>query len=146
MNLIEKQMGLFDCKCDAYVHCISQDCALGAGIAKTFKQRYPYLKRSLIKSFAEDKLAFPFSTIYFDREQPNVINMVTKERYFHKPTYESFLSALYDVRYLCLQFNFNTIAMPKIGCGLDRLQWDEVKDMIHEVFDEMDIDIIVCYL
>lgn len=38
------------------------------------------------------------------------------------------------------------LAMPKIGCGLDRLQWGKVKEIICEVFKDMDVEILVCYL
>lgn len=35
-------------------------------------------------------------------------------------------------------------AMPRIGCGLDRLQWDKVKTIIEEVFADTDVEILVC--
>lgn len=33
--------------------------------------------------------------------------------------------------------------MPKIGCGLDRLEWNKVKDIIGEVFKDIDVGICV---
>jgi hypothetical protein len=36
------------------------------------------------------------------------------------------------------------LAMPKIGCGLDRLQWGRVSEMLKEIFSDYDIDIIIC--
>ena len=38
------------------------------------------------------------------------------------------------------------LAMPKIGCGLDRLQWDKVYDIICDVFKDTDVDILICEL
>ena len=39
-----------------------------------------------------------------------------------------------------------TIAMPRIGCGLDRLKWSQVRSLIEEEFKEVEnLDIIVCY-
>ena len=39
-----------------------------------------------------------------------------------------------------------TIAMPRIGCGLDRLKWPQVKSLIEEEFTDVEnLDIIVCY-
>lgn len=35
------------------------------------------------------------------------------------------------------------LAMPKIGCGLDRLQWSNVEDLVLRVFDHVEIDILV---
>ena len=36
--------------------------------------------------------------------------------------------------------------MPLIGCGLDQLEWDKVKDVIEDVFGDTDIDILICRL
>ena len=36
------------------------------------------------------------------------------------------------------------IAMPKIGCGLDKLQWSDVERIIHKIFDETNLEILVC--
>ena len=36
------------------------------------------------------------------------------------------------------------IAMPKIGCGLDQLNWQDVEGIIREVFADTDIEILVC--
>ena len=36
------------------------------------------------------------------------------------------------------------IAMPVIGCGLDRLEWSKVSEIIKEVFECTDIEILVC--
>ena len=40
MNLTIKQIDLFKSKRKVLVHCISQDCAMGAGIAKTFDKSF----------------------------------------------------------------------------------------------------------
>jgi hypothetical protein len=42
---------------------------------------------------------------------------------------------------LSLSFVFPQI--PQIGCGLDRLQWPEVVDRLHRVFENDDIEITV---
>ena len=36
------------------------------------------------------------------------------------------------------------LAMPKIGCGLDRLAWDEVRDLILSTFKSTPLEIKVC--
>lgn len=47
---------------------------------------------------------------------------------------------------LCVAKNINKIAMPLIGCGLDRLQWEKVSEIVQEVFKDIDIEIVVCGL
>ena len=38
------------------------------------------------------------------------------------------------------------IAMPLIGCGLDRLEWEDVKTIIINTFQDTDIEILICRL
>lgn len=42
--------------------------------------------------------------------------------------------------------NVNKIAMPKIGCGLDKQNWSDIKPLIEKVFGDTDIEIVVCSL
>ena len=46
----------------------------------------------------------------------------------------------------CEMLDIHKVAMPRIGCGLDRQDWTEVKKLIEEVFDDADIEILVCSL
>lgn len=144
MTITEKKQDLFKDTDDySYAHCISMDFALGAGIAVQFDKRYN-LTRKLMDTYGwvTQKKTFNPMAIHID----NVFNLVTKARYWHKPTYISLKKALTDMRELVRESGIKKIAMPKIGCGLDGLQWTKVKDIISEVFEEFDIDILVCYL
>ena len=39
---------------------------------------------------------------------------------------------------------YKKIAMPHIGCGLDRLEWPKVRNIIQEVFHDDGIEILIC--
>lgn len=141
----EVQKDLFTVPQGYYLaHCISGDYALGAGIAVAFDKNYN-MKFKLHRDYAipEDK---KFANVGRALLVDNVFNLVTKARCFHKPTYDSLYDTLVDMREQCLDFNITKIAMPIIGCGLDRLEWDKVKDVIDDVFGETDIEILVCKL
>ena len=71
------------------------------------------------------------------------MNLVTKERYWGKPTYQSMEAALQALKRLCRQEGIEGLAMPCIGCGLDRLAWGKVSAMIREVFSDTACDILV---
>ncbi len=77
---------------------------------------------------------------------PLIIPKVTKPRYFHKPTYDTLRSSLLALHKHCQRNGVGELCLPRIGCGLDRLQWDRVSHMIQEVFSETDIAITVYYL
>lgn len=81
-------------------------------------------------------------------ESGNVIigNLITKKFYYSKPTYSSLTESLVELRKYVLQNNLKRILMPKIGCGLDRLEWSLVKQIIEKVFEETDIEIKIFYI
>lgn len=123
------------------VHCISRDCAMGAGIAVTFNNKFPEMKKQLKNTIRENDLQGYFAILY--RGERNVINLITKEKYWHKPTYSSLKTSLLNAKQIILRNNIKHIAMPVIGCGLDRLQWSKVSAMIKEVFADTDVEIVV---
>lgn len=125
-------------------HCISGDYALGAGIAKKFDAEYN-MRFKLFKDYAipdGEKSANVGRALLID----NVFNLVTKERCFHKPTYDTLYDTLVDMREQCEDFDITRLAMPLIGCGLDKLEWDKVKDVIEDVFENTNIEILICIL
>ena len=142
MTFKEIHGNLFDRKLEDnefYVHCISRDYACGAGIAKEFNKRYD-LTRKLSKQE-------PHKCMMVD----NVINLVTKSKYWQKPTYDSLKESLIELRDTLCRFSnltlfAKTLVMPRIGCGLDKLQWKNVKKMIKDIFEDTDVAIEVYYL
>lgn len=141
MTLTEIQGDLFTASKDcALAHCISADIALGAGIAKEFAKRgikeqlrywnFRPVGKTLVTQATDWIMEF---------------NLVTKEKYYQKPTYDSLHSALVNMKLYCDLFNIKKLAMPRIGCGLDKLNWSEVKAMIERVFQKSDIEILIYY-
>ena len=141
MRLVEEKRDLFDVSEDYYLaHCISADFALGAGIAKEFNKRYNMrteLNSIYGTSSIKDNLG---KALLVGR----TFNLVTKERYWHNPTYASLRATLVDMRMQVLSMQIKKLAMPLIGCGLDKLQWEKVKTLIEEIFSDDDLEIIVC--
>lgn len=72
-----------------------------------------------------------------------VFYLVTKEKYSHKPTISSLEASLRAMRDLCLENNVHQLAMPRIGCGLDRLDWNQVSKLIQHIFADDDIEITI---
>lgn len=126
-------------------HCISADFGMGKGIVVEFNKRFD-MKRILQKKYP-DYLDY-FRSIRKGTGdcllENRVFNLITKERYFEKPTYKSLKQAMKQMKTLCEKNNIQKIAMPTIGCGLDRLQWNKVSQIVQDVFKDTDIEILVC--
>lgn len=127
----------------ALCHCISSDFALGAGIAKAFAAMG--VKKKLCADYPKLWQGRGYC-LFVEVDGVVVANLVTKERYFHKPTLETLRQSLENLREQTLERKLSKLAMPKIGCGLDKLQWEDVREVIKEVFCETEIDILVRFL
>ena len=114
-------------------HCISGDFALRSGVDKLF-QKYPLEKRK--------KYGYVGKALLVD----NVFNLVTKARGYQKPTYDSLKETLVDMRKQCKKIKITKLAIPRIGSGHDKLDWESVKDVIIEVFSDTEIEILVYVL
>lgn len=141
MIITTVKKNLFDMPQGYYLaHCINASFELGAGIAKTFNSVYN-MRFKLVKRHG--------NYVYHGGDAllvDNVFNLVTKNTRWDRPTYDSLRESLEMMKeYMCF-LDITKIAMPKIGCGLDRLSWDEVYDIICEVFEGMDVDIVICEL
>ena len=126
------------------VHCISADFGMSKGIVIEFNKRFD-MKRKLQSKYPDYVNEWHHNNWCGDCIlESRVLNLITKERYFHKPTYDSLKSALLVCCSECLHNGITKIAMPIIGCGLDKLQWNKVSEIIKEVFEDTDIEILVC--
>ena len=145
MELIEKKKDLFSVD-DRYmlVQCVSADFGMGKGIATQFNQHFNTKERSF-ELYPKYLLKWKTEHITGDcLEVDRVFNLITKTHYFDKPTYSSLNDALLILRRLCDEKDIRFLAMPQIGCGLDRLEWSKVKQMLISIFEDTDISILVC--
>lgn len=119
-------------------HCISGDFNLGGGIAKQFCEYYN-MREKLISEYIEatDEVG---EALFIE----NVYNLVTKGNVHECPTYDNLRKTLIDMRDMMVQRQQSKLAMPRIGCGLDRLDWNVVRAIIKEVFENTDIEILIC--
>ena len=129
-------------KCIA--HCISADCEMGAGFAKRVAARYggaSFRQRAAARSprigEAVPVLAEGGVLVY---------NLVTKARYFEKPTLHALGEALVSMREYARTAGIRRITMPRIGCGLDRLEWSDVRALLDKTYRGSGIEIVVVEL
>jgi len=73
-------------------------------------------------------------------------NLITKSKYYGKPSYETMRTSLESMKDIIIENDIKYIGLPKIGSGLDRLVWVAVREIIKDVFKDLDVEIVVCYL
>lgn len=131
-------------------HCVSRCFTMGKGIAVEFKERFgrvDELKAQNKKIGEVAYLSFPSEGKQKqEQKQRYIFYLITKEKYYGKPTYDTLRDSLIDLKNLMLKLELKSVSMPKIGCGLDRLDWDIVKNIILQIFKDTGITINVYYL
>lgn len=140
----EEVRDLFSVSEDYYLaHCISADFGMGKGIVVEFNKRFDMKNKLQTKypNFVNDYHHYRYGGMALI--EGRVVNLITKERYWQKPTYETLRNAL-NIARIRLPLDCKKIAMPVIGCGLDRLEWSKVSDIIKDVFYDTNIEILVC--
>ena len=143
MTYKEIKFNLFELNDEYYLgHCISADCqsdsrAMGLGIVVEFNKRFKV--KSKIQNYPKVNVG---DCVLIGRS----LNLITKSKYYGKPSYEAIRISLESMRDVVIENNIKYIGLPKIGSGLDRLVWIAVREIIKDVFKELDVEIVVCYL
>ena len=150
----------------ALCHCVSACLAMGKGIAVPFKRRFGGVdelrKQSpvvggccrLLRPGGDGRSANRRQRVH----QRPIYYLITKPRYFHKPTLDALRQSLEVMRDDFCRLLDNDggldrcIAMPRIGCGLDGLSWSggdgrgassNVRDLLLDVFNGTGISLKV---
>ena len=119
-------------------HAISGDYTLGAGIAKVINEELDMAKK-LHLNFDNSDGSQLGNALYVD----NIFNLVVKETYRDTVDEDDLYAALLDMRNQCEEKGIKKIAMPKICCGREKMEWEDVKELIEDAFAETDIVILV---
>jgi predicted nucleotide-binding protein (sugar kinase/HSP70/actin superfamily) len=82
--------------------------------------------------------------LYLNNKERNIFYLITKPYSSKsKPTYSSLKLSLIDMFEQMREKKLEYLALPKIGCGLDKLNWDKVKEIINELNQKYKINIII---
>ncbi len=118
-------------------HCVSADCAYGAGIAVTFKDKYGVEKvRQQNKKPGE-------CAVTHEEDGRTIFHLITKRKCTDLPTYEDFTNSLKHMRDWCVKQRVKSVSVPRLGCGLDKLDFQRVQNILSKVFTGVDIVITI---
>lgn len=119
-------------------HCVSEDLAMSAGIAAQFKAKYNQIQKLKNQNKKVGEIAF----IEYEPKK-YIFNLITKNKFYDKPTKNNMKRCLNELAKICKNLNVKYLDMPKIGCGLDKMKWENVQNYIIEAFKDMEISIVI---
>ena len=127
-----------------FAQCISANYAMATEIIDNFDTGYNM--KNAITEQKENVVESPDKSCLLVNNK--VFNLIVKQSYSQKASYESLKKSLIGMKLIMLKYtgiiDKSKLAMPKI-CS-NELEWDKVKEIIKEVFQDTNLEILVCFL
>ena len=120
--------------------CISGDAQMSKGLAQFLSERVPRLRRTCRRAHLLKDQVFPF---WDSSSRRYIYNLVTKEKYWYKPDMQTLATTLQNLQAHATMHGVSTIALPRNGCGLDQMNWQDVVKLLRYIFAYSDIQIVV---
>lgn len=138
---------LFETDCQVIAHGVNCRNGFGSGVAGQIAKIHPFAKRLYHRKFEEEGWRLGEIQVVSDRHNNRFfMNCATQDKYGYDGevlvNYEAVRTCMEKARDYCKKYGF-TLAIPKIGCGLAGGDWKIVKDILNEVFTEMEVKVYV---
>lgn len=150
MILIEENRDLATVDTDEYylAHCISYDFAKVTGVSVELDEHHN-IKNRIKERYGDDFITrYPnMNCILSDNK---VFNLIIKTDYNLEDKYRFLEESLYSMRKILLDkdnvyiIKTNKIAISKKEYSLYELDWDRVKNIITKVFQDTNVEFLVC--
>jgi O-acetyl-ADP-ribose deacetylase (regulator of RNase III) len=131
-NLIDKALNL---EFDVIIHGCNCQCTMGAGIAKTIRQKFPEAYTADLQTTAGDRAklgTISYAEVWMDQKKLTVVNAYTQFEWRGpgiKVDYGAVRSAFQLIK---KQFTGMRMGYPKIGAGLAGGDWQVISQIIDE--------------
>jgi hypothetical protein len=122
---------------DSLAHCVSEDLRMGKGVAVGFVDNFGRVDELKAQSKKPGEVAF------LDCGDRFIFYLITKFNFFNIPQYENVWKSLCEMSAICNKNGITKVSMPVIACGLDRLEWKYIKDMIEKAFKDSKVQITI---
>ena len=121
-------------------HCKSVDARLSKGFANILSHRISCLRSTCRKAKFFMGQVYPF---WDSTGKRYIYNLVTKERFFDKPNLSILSKTLKTMKTHAIANFVSTIDKPKLDCGLDQINWQEVVILLRDIFAYADVQLLV---
>lgn len=130
-----------DCGRKVFMHGCNQQGVMGSGVAKEFKERYPNAFKQYVDDLASGIRLGDCSFAKDSKTGIYLASVITQEFYGKDgKQYASYAAIESNLAYMMKMFD--TIVMPKIGCGLGGCDWNKIEPMFDK-WQKQDLKIYV---
>ncbi|MBS3167933.1 macro domain-containing protein [Candidatus Woesearchaeota archaeon] len=141
--ITEVTADILELKVNAIAHGCNTQGIMNAGLAKVLKERFPIMYKEY-KAYCETEMFNP-GDIHFYRNPkgPNIINIATQIELEKGARLDYIEEGLKKIEDSYSRWGINSLAVPRIGCGLGGLAWRDVRRVIYSIFGSSNLDVRV---
>lgn len=131
--MIENLGSLFETNAPAIGHGVNTRGLMGSGIAVLFKNKFPKMHEAYVRLCSENLFNPGETLVYVPHEGPVVYNMASQEFPGADARLELLASSADMAAEHADSLGFERIAIPRIGCGIGGLKWEDVRPVLEGI-------------
>lgn len=135
-----KTGSIFDSDAQAIVNPVNTVGVMGAGLAKDFKMKYPHMYAEYLSLCYGNRMK-PGCVKYIEDTDKIIVPFPTK-RHWRDPSELRFIEE--GLKHFCSTYashGIQSVAFPRLGCGLGGLDWWDVRFIMGKALREIPIDV-----
>lgn len=140
-NIVFVQGDLFEDDAEVLVNPVNCRGVAGAGLAKQFRTRLPWSIHAYRAAFLRGEVQ-PGRVVLCRPParsgEPMVTHLPTKRDWRDDARLDDVEAGLQDLRRLLRELPVESVALPRLGCGLGRLAWSDVRVLIESILGDLD--------
>ncbi|MGL5934717.1 MAG: macro domain-containing protein [Cetobacterium sp.] len=124
------QGNIFDSEAEMLVNPVNTDGIMGKGLAYQFKKKYPNNFKNYYEKCRTKELDIGNSMVYSRENNKIIVNFPTKTSWRENSRIEYITIGLNKLKELMLKEQIKSVALPPLGAGNGKLDWNKVKGEI----------------
>ena len=135
---------VFNSGAEALVNTVNCVGVMGGGIALEYKLRYPEMYADYEIKCKSKQIQLGKVDYYKYTNGITIVNFPTKYHFKYPSQIAWIRKGLADFLLTYKQQGFKSVAFPKLGCGKGNLEWKDVKPVMEQMLQQVDIDVYIC--
>jgi O-acetyl-ADP-ribose deacetylase (regulator of RNase III) len=136
MSILHRSGDMFSTGNTVLAHGVNTHGVMGSGIAPLFRNRYPAMYEEYRERCLSGELQPGQTFVWTDwKTGVTVLNIASQQKPGRDARLEWIESGMLDAIDQLEQLNFDkiVISMPRIGCGIGGLDWDDVEPLLESI-------------
>lgn len=141
MIIFEKRGDIFRSACQTLVCPVNTQGVMGAGLALAFNRKFPGLLGAYRRACRADVFKREGYFVWAAPDGQLVLCFPSKQRW-RDPSKLSWIdTALWKISKTYQDHGIVSVAFPAVGCGLGELEWEDVRSLIYQHLDGLELEV-----